>query len=261
MSIRRPAPGYFPRGRPLLRGAWELVNLRREGGPPLVIGHRGAAALAPENTLAALSAAVAAGVELVEFDVGASLVLGHSARELPATPISLDDALAFLRAHGVGAHIDLKDTDIEEEIVAAIRRHDLTGSAVVSSVWPSSLRAIAAIAPEIDRAITYPHDRHGISGLPWPRALTRVGARALRAVMPLRVPQLLRAARANVLSLHHALASQATIEAAHALGAPVLVWTVNEPELVALLAASGADAIVSDNPEMVRRVLATLSTP
>ena len=103
------------------------MNLRREGGPPLVIGHRGAAALAPENTLAALSAAVAAGVELVEFDVGASLVLGHSARELPATPISLDDALAFLRAHGVGAHIDLKDTDIEEEIVAAIRRHDLTG--------------------------------------------------------------------------------------------------------------------------------------
>jgi len=68
------------------------VNLRREGGQPLVIGHRGAAALAPENTLAALSAAVAAGAELVEFDVGASLVLGHSARELPAEPISLDEA-------------------------------------------------------------------------------------------------------------------------------------------------------------------------
>jgi glycerophosphoryl diester phosphodiesterase len=237
------------------------VNLRREGAQPLVIGHRGAAALAPENTLAALSAAVAAGVELVEFDVGASLVLGHSARELPAEPISLDEALAFLRAHDVGAHIDLKDTGLEEEIVAAIRRHDLTGRVVVSSVWPKSLRRIAAIAPEVDRAITYPHDRHGISGFHWPSALTRVGAGALRAVMPLRVPTLLRTARANVLSLHYALASRATVEAAHALGAPVLVWTVNEPELVAHLAANGADAIISDNPEMVRRVLATLDTP
>lgn len=236
------------------------MNLRREGGQPLVIGHRGAAALAPENTLAALSAAVAAGAELVEFDVGASLVLGHSARELPAEPISLDEALAFLRAHDTGAQIDLKDTGIEEEIVAAIRRHDLTGRVVVSSVSPRSLRRIAAIAPEVDRAITYPHDRHGVSGLPWPRALTRVGASALRAAMPLRVPRLLRAARANVLSLHHALASPAALAAAHALGAPVLVWTVNEPELVASLAANGADAIISDNPEMVRWVLATLNT-
>ncbi|MGH6884958.1 MAG: glycerophosphodiester phosphodiesterase family protein, partial [Geminicoccales bacterium] len=36
---------------------------------PLVIGHRGAAAVAPENTLAGLRAAKAAGVTWVEFDV------------------------------------------------------------------------------------------------------------------------------------------------------------------------------------------------
>src|SRR5476649_2130039 len=68
----------FARGRDLLPRADDFVNLRREGDLPLVIGHRGAAALAPENTLASLEAAVAAGVELVEFDVGAGLVLGHS---------------------------------------------------------------------------------------------------------------------------------------------------------------------------------------
>jgi glycerophosphoryl diester phosphodiesterase len=79
--------------------------------------------------------------------------------------------------------------------------------------------------------------------------------------MPLRIPPLLKVARANALSLHHALASRATIRAAHALGAPVLVWTVNEPELVERLAAMGADALISDNPEMVRRVLATLNPP
>ncbi len=237
------------------------MNLRRDGGRPLVIGHRGAAALAPENTLASLSAAVAAGAELVEFDVGAGLVLGHSAHEVPTEPISLDDALTFLAAHGVGAHIDLKEAGIEAEIVAAIRRHDFTGPVVVSAVWSRSLRRIAVLAPELARAITYPHDRHGISGFPWPRALTRAGAGALRTVLPLRVPPLLRMARANVLSLHHALASRATIATAHALGAPVLVWTVNEPELVERLAADGADAIVSDDPGMIRQALATLGLP
>jgi glycerophosphoryl diester phosphodiesterase len=237
------------------------VKLRRDSDLPLVIGHRGAAALAPENTLASLEAAVAAGAELVEFDVGESLVLGHSSLELPDEPISLDDALAFLAAHGVGALVDLKDVGIEEEIVAAIRRHDLTGSVVVSTVSPASLRRIAALAPELGRAITYPHDRHGISGFPWPRALTRGGAGALRAAMPLRVPPLLRRAHANALSLHYALASRATFKAAHARGAPVLVWTVNESELVERLAAAGADAIISDNPKMVREVLATLNPP
>jgi glycerophosphoryl diester phosphodiesterase len=226
-----------------------------------VIGHRGAAALAPENTLASLSAAVAAGVDLVEFDVGAALVLGHSDRETPDQPVSLDEALALLGSHGVGAHVDLKASGIEDEIVAAIRRHDLTERTVISTVSARSLRRIAAIAPELGRAITYPHDRHGISGFAWPSSLTRAGAGALRAVMPLRVPPLLRAARANALSLHHALASRATIVAAHALGAPVLVWTVNDPEQVERLAAIGADAIISDNPQMVRQVLATLNTP
>jgi glycerophosphoryl diester phosphodiesterase len=239
----------------------DRIGLLRGDGVPLVIGHRGAAALAPENTLASLSAAVAAGVALVEFDVGAGLVLGHSAREIPDDAISLDDALAFLAAHGVGAHVDLKAAGLESEIVAAIRRHELSGPVVVSTVWPRSLRRIAELAPELGRAITYPRDRHGISGFAWPGALTRAGAAALRAVMPLRVPPLLRLARANVLSLHHALASRATIRAAHALGAPVLAWTVNEPADVKRLVAAGADAIVSDDPEMVRRVLATLNTP
>ncbi len=226
-----------------------------------MIGHRGAAAVAPENTLASLAAAVAAGAELVEFDVGAGLVLAHSGHEVPEQPLSLGEALAFLRSENVGAHIDLKEVGIEESIVAAIREHELSASVVVSTVSARSLRRIAAIAPELERAITYPHDRHGISGFAWPKSLTRAGAGALRAAMPLRVPPLLRIARASVLSLHHALASSATITASHRLGAPVFVWTVNEPELVERLAARGVDAIVSDNPEMVRRTLATLNPP
>ena len=226
-----------------------------------MIGHRGAAAVAPENTLESFRAAIAAGVDLVEFDVGARLVLGHSDDETPVVPASLDDGLELLAAHGIGAHVDLKAVGIEDAVVAAIRRHGMGERAVVSTVSAQSLRRFAAAAPEIRRAITYPHDRHGISSFSWPRVLTRTGAAALRAAMPLRVPLLLRAARANVLSLHHALASRATVAAAHALGAPVLVWTVNEPSAVERLASFGVDAIISDNPEVARQVLATLIRP
>ena len=61
---------------------------------------------------------------------------------------------------------------------------------------------------------------------------------------------LIRLARANALSLHHSLCSRAVVRAAHALGAPVLAWTANDPATVRRLDALGVDAIVSDDPGM-----------
>jgi hypothetical protein len=54
------------------------MNLLRGPERPFVIGHRGAAGVAPENTLASLEAAVEAGVDIVEFDVQPNLRLGHT---------------------------------------------------------------------------------------------------------------------------------------------------------------------------------------
>ena len=61
------------------RDEFETVapELLRRDGHPLRIGHRGAAALAPENTLAAFEAAIEAGVDGVE--------LCRRLRQLPAT--------------------------------------------------------------------------------------------------------------------------------------------------------------------------------
>jgi glycerophosphoryl diester phosphodiesterase len=73
--------------------------------------------------------------------------------------------------------------------------------------------------------------------------------------MPARVPVLVRWARANTLALHHALLSRSAVRASHALGAPVLGYTANDPELVERLAAMGVDAIVTDDPAMAMRVL------
>jgi glycerophosphoryl diester phosphodiesterase len=235
-----------------------LVNLRRGGGPPLVIGHRGAAAIAPENTLQALQAAVDAGAHLVEFDIGPDLTLAHSHREVPEAAASLDDALEFLRDHSLGVHLDIKLPGYEEAVVETLRRHGLLERGLVSTTFALSCRRLGALAPSLPHAIGYPRDRYGVARVHWPEQLTKLGAAALRQAMPLRVPLLLRTARADVLSLHHSLCSAAAVRVAHARGAPVLGWTANDPATVRRLNACGVDAIVSDDPGMALQTLATL---
>ena len=234
------------------------MNLLRDGGRPLVIGHRGAAAVAPENTLQSLEAAVSAGADLVEFDVGPDLLLAHSPREAPELQPTLDDALELLRGAGVGVHLDVKRPGYEEQIAIALRRHDVVARTVLSTAYPVTARRLRVLAPGARRAIGYPRDRYGVSRVRWPAAFTRGGAAALRAAMPARIRLLLAASRADVLALHHTLCSRSAVRLAHARGVPVLAWTANEPAAVQRLDDLGVDAVVSDDPEMA---LATLLAP
>src|SRR5262245_9855408 len=61
----------------------------------LRIGHKGAAALAPENTLESLAKAIEFGVDMVEFDVvdrpDGALVLAHSHDEIEPDAATLDE--------------------------------------------------------------------------------------------------------------------------------------------------------------------------
>jgi glycerophosphoryl diester phosphodiesterase len=228
---------------------------------PLVIGHRGAPKVAPENTLASFEAAVAAGADLVEFDVGRDLRIGHSERERPAEDARLGDVLTLLRDLGAGMHVDLKCVGIEQAVVDEARRYGVEDRVVISTTWRRSLRRLATIAPGIPRALGYPRDRLGASTLTWPRFVTSPAAAGARAIVPARIPMLLSASRANVLSLHRAFASDRVVEAVHARGAAILVWTVNDPAAVERFAALGVDGIVTDDPEMALQTLARLNTP
>jgi len=229
------------------------VNLHRGEGRPLVIGHRGASAVAPDNSRESLEAAVAAGADLVEFDVSPGLVVAH---DDGTVGLHLSEVLALLAPHPIGLHIDVKQPGYEAAVLDGVDAQGLHGRVVVSSALGSVLRAVAAIAPDVPRAIGYPHDHHQISRFQWPRVVTRPAAAALRGVMPVRIPPLLRTTGATVLALHHTLCSRAAVESAHRRGAPVLAWTANDPELVQALAARGVDAIVSDDPRTALQVLA-----
>ena len=235
------------------------MNLRHTDARPLVIGHRGAASVAPPNTLPGLEAAVAAGADLVEFDVGLGLILGHPGEALDDEPPALDDALGYLAPLGVGIHIDLKARGIEPEVAAAIRRHGVGDRVVVSSPSPAALRRMAGGAGEAARALTYPQDRHGASQVPWPGPVIRASAAALRSAMPVRARLLLAAGPIEALSMHHALVSAPVVRLAHGRGAAVIAWTANTPASVERLARLGVDAIVSDDPGMALGVLATLN--
>jgi glycerophosphoryl diester phosphodiesterase len=231
------------------------VRLRREDGRPLVVAHRGASAEAPENSREAFLAAVDAGADLVELDVTHGLVVAHDAG---APGLHLFQVLELLAPHPIGVHVDLKQPGDETAVLDALDRYGLSERALLSTAFPRVARLLGTLAPDVPRAIGYPRDRAGVAGLPWPGALTRTGAAALRAAMPARIPLLLARTQATVLALHHSLCSAAAVAAAHRRDVPIFAWTANDPEAIARLASCGVDAIVSDDP---KQALATLSAP
>ena len=220
----------------------------------LRIGHRGAAALAPENTIAALALAVELGCDLVELDVIAvdgTLVLAHSPDELPGEPATLDEALAFLAPTGRGIQVDLKAAGIEAAIVDALRRHDVVERSVVSTFWPQSLRALRGLEPEVARGLTYPEDRHGLITRGILAGLVRPGLAAMRSVLALRLPRMLAAASANVAVLHLQVVTDSVVDRCHALDVPVLAWTALTSEQVRRLDRLGVDGVIADDPRIL----------
>jgi glycerophosphoryl diester phosphodiesterase len=245
------------------------------------VGHRGAAALAPENTLRAFEVALAAGVDAIEFDVldlpRGPLVLAHSddlhevshgaaagrvrdrtlaelrtvAPELP----TLDDALEWLAPRDVLVHVDLKLETRLDELVAAVRRHGLEERTVVSGFHVPSLRAIAVLAPGILVGRTYPEDRYGVAQRRALRPVIRASTAALRRSLARRVPSMLERAGAAALMLHHAVVSAAAVERAHARGAAVWAWTVDDPTEAERVVRAGADAVITNDPAMLAATL------
>lgn len=240
-----------------------MISIAQRDGRPLRIGHRGAATLAPENTLASFRAAVEAGVDLIEFDVirhEGTLVVAHDSKDVgPDTP-SLDDALRFFvhEAPEIGVHLDLKLTDCEREVVEALRRHGLVERCFVSSYYVRTARAIGAQGGDVRTGFTVPRRilRFSEDGRSAP--VTRVGLRVLRWLTPFLVRPLLGLTRASDLVAHHSIVTMGCVRAAHRRGAAVVAWTVDDAEELDRLTRAGVDAVVTNDPRIFAS--ATVST-
>jgi glycerophosphoryl diester phosphodiesterase len=223
---------------------------------PLLIGHRGAAALARENTLESIEAAVGAGVDGVELDVlrahDGSLILAHGP-EIPPDAPSLAAGLALVRELGVFVQLDVKLLGAHEEIVAALDAAELLDRSFVSSFSLPALVGFAAAAPQLPRSFTYPDDRFAVAQRPLFRPFVRPGRAALQRLLPRRLPRWLDTVDASAVTLHWAVVTPAVVATCHALGAAVCVWTVNDRGLADSLVEMGADAIITDDPGPMSR--------
>jgi glycerophosphoryl diester phosphodiesterase len=255
-----------------------LIQLRRPDGRFARVGHRGASALAPENTLRALELAVELGCDMLEFDVldlsDGTLVLAHSndlrevshgaaygrvrSRDLaalrhvaPDLP-TLDEALAFCadRLPGIGLQVDLKRVGIEAATVDAIRRHGVLDRSWVSSFDARSLRRLAELEPELPRSYTLPRDRFGVAKRGPLAPVVRAALSSIGASLPRRLPVLLARTRAVAATLHYSIASRAAIERAHEHDVAVYVWTVDDPRLAERLVREGVDGIITNDPRI-----------
>jgi glycerophosphoryl diester phosphodiesterase len=262
-----------------------VISLERQNGRPLVVGHRGAAALAPENTLASFRAAVAAGVDLIEFDVlqlrRGELVVAHShdlfevshgaargslqnlsveeARAACPELPTLEQALELFasEATGTGVHLDLKTAAAAESVSAALDRFGLRGRSLVSSFHHDALRRLSRLEPGLRLGVSFPRDRLGVHRRTSMGPVVAGGLRALRVATPRLVDLLLSRSRANTLVLHHALVSPGAVSRAHARGAPVVAWTVDDAPDFRRVENAGVDAIVTNDPS---KFVSTLTT-
>jgi glycerophosphoryl diester phosphodiesterase len=229
------------------------VNLR--SGRVLRIGHRGAAALAPENSIASIEAAIDHGVDLVEMDVVESdgrLRLAHGPAALTAESPLLEEALELLARHGTGAMVDLKSAGIEGGVVALLAEHGLVERALVASFRAGSLRAVKELEPALTTGFAYPYDRAGISQHRAMQPLIRAGLAGLRRALPRRIAGMLAHARADAAVLHWALISGPLVARCHDQGSAVLAWTVEDDLALERVLAAGVDGVIANDPRLLR---------
>jgi glycerophosphoryl diester phosphodiesterase len=74
---------------------------------------------------------------------------------------------------------------------------------------------------------------------------------ALRRLLPLRIGTLLDSARASVAVLHYSVVSRAAVEQAHARGAAVLAWTVDQVPALERVLAAGVDGVITNDPRLL----------
>jgi glycerophosphoryl diester phosphodiesterase len=228
------------------------VNLRQ--GRVLRIGHRGAAALAPENTLESIQAAIDHGVDLVEIDVvryRGALRLAHSEAELREESPTLAEVLPLVSAAGTGLLLDLKSRGAETQVVDVLRSGGFLERTAVASFHPASLRVLKDLEPSLTTGFSYPNDRAGLSRRPVVQPLIRGGLAGMRSVLPARIGRMLARTRADAAVLHWGLVSPRLVERCHALGAAVLAWTVEDEAALSRALRAGVDGVIANDPRLL----------
>jgi glycerophosphoryl diester phosphodiesterase len=225
------------------------------------IGHKGADLIAPGNTLESFDAALAAGVDMVEFDVlpehpdgTGRLILAHdwSAAERRA-PLTLEEGLAHFAQDAwldVELDVDLKTVGYERRVIEALRSFGLAERALISTMEESSLSEVRAAAPEIRLGWSVPKVRRNYLGNAFTRVPALAAAQWGRRVLPARAARAIREGRIDAIMAHWALVTPRLARATEVAGGELYVWTVDDATRIAALDAIGVTGIITNDPRL-----------
>jgi glycerophosphoryl diester phosphodiesterase len=227
----------------------------------ILVAHRGASALARENSLDAIVLAAQYRMDFAEVDIRASrdgdLLLVHDAEIVwPETgeprsvadldsvslraleisgrrPARLRDALATAAACGIGLYLELKDPNTVRPLAAMLRA---TPSAerpnlIIGSFQPALVAEMSDRAPEIPRSVLF-----GRTTLP-------------------EVLESCRATHAAYAHLCFRPITRSAVDALHGAGLRVMAPHTNHLDEARRFRHSGIDVIASDDPRLLRTLV------
>jgi glycerophosphoryl diester phosphodiesterase len=220
-----------------------------------IIGHRGASAVRPENTLAAFEEAIRIGVDAIELDLHRTrdgrLVVLHDdlvsldgewryvgeltfaeLRRLDAgggerVP-SLDTVLEQVRPR-CPLVLEVKAFGLAEPLAEALTRHGLGPDLHVTSFLHEEVVDMGRLCPGVARSITL-------------------------AAIPVRFQPLLDDAGVNAVSLFRGYLNREITERLRAQGVAVRAYAVNLPREAEQMAEWGVDAIFTDDPAAMQEL-------
>jgi glycerophosphoryl diester phosphodiesterase len=250
---------------------------------PLIFGHRGASAHAPENTLAAFARAISDGADGIEFDVRLSRdgvpVVIHDANLMRTG--SLDRQVSTLTA------AELQQVDVGRWFAAASpNRQPFVGEmlptlAQVFELFRASEGLLyiemkceqdegAALAAAVvrlsrestmaERVVVESFDHAAIAAVKRFDSGIRTAAlfeprltRPISTVRRLKMVDTALTVGADEIALHHTLAGARVIEKAKRAGLDVVLWTVDDPTWIGRARALGVKALIANDPALMLR--------
>ena len=252
---------------------------------PLIIGHRGSSALAPENTLAAFRRAIADGADGIEFDVrlssdGVAVVIHDPTLErtgllkrrvshLTATDLQTTDVGSWFgksrSGHGLPDVEEFADETVpllsqvfelfQEndnrlylEMKADQGMGDELAAEVVRSIHQAGFRervVVECFDIELIKKVKTIDSGIRTAAL-FERKLSQPSALFRR-----HLPEIAQEAGADEIALHHSLARRRIIEQALRLNQQVVVWTVDDPIWVGKARTLEIAALITNNPSIL----------
>jgi glycerophosphoryl diester phosphodiesterase len=235
-----------------------------------LVGHKGADAVVPGNTLESFRAAVEAGVDTIELDVlwlrdahlpleqRAPLVIAHDWGDAERrTPLQLTEALdAFLEPplDRVEIDLDIKLPGREEELVDALRERGLTERAMVSTMELYTLGKILELAPELRRGWTYPKVTKDWTSKRWAKGPMVAALVAMRHRLPGLAAQKLPQMGVEAMWVYHPLVSARLARICKLAGVELIAWTVDDLARMRALVDAGVTGICSNDPRLFKEL-------